>query len=80
MAISPMVHHRGDGGSTGTTQVKIAGNEWAAHQLRQVQRYRPAGDRPGQPLCANGEDLPFNVDKAGTYKFVFTAMNKDKPT
>ena len=31
-------------------------------------------------LCANGGDLPFNADKTGSYKFVFTAMNKDKPT
>ena len=65
----------------GSTQVKIAGNEWSG-----PVNYGKCSDTDqlatGQvnTLCANGGDLPFNVEKAGTYKFVFTAMNKDKPT
>jgi len=65
----------------GTTQVKIAGSDWGG-----PVNYGKCSDTDqlatGQvsALCANGGDLPFNVDKAGTYKFVFTAMNKDKPT
>lgn len=65
----------------GTTQVKIAGSEWDG-----PINYGKCSDTDqlatGQVsvLCANGGDLPFNADKAGSYKFVFTAMNKDKPT
>ncbi|WP_084202291.1 pullulanase-type alpha-1,6-glucosidase [Aeromonas fluvialis] len=65
----------------GTTQVKIAGSDWGG-----PVNYGKCSDTDqlaiGQvsALCANGGDLPFNVDKAGSYKFVFTAMNKDKPT
>ncbi len=65
----------------GTTQVKIAGSDWDG-----PINYGKCSDTDqlatGQVsvLCANGGDLPFNADKAGSYKFVFTAMNKDKPT
>lgn len=65
----------------GTTQVKIAGSDWGG-----PINYGKCSDTDqlatGQVsvLCANGGDLPFNADKAGSYKFVFTAMNKDKPT
>ncbi|MFM1642451.1 pullulanase-type alpha-1,6-glucosidase [Aeromonas salmonicida] len=65
----------------GTTQVKIAGSEWDG-----PINYGKCSDTDqlatGQVsvLCANGGDLPFNADKVGSYKFVFTAMNKDKPT
>ena len=65
----------------GTTQVKIAGSDWDG-----PINYGKCSDTDqlatGQVsvLCANGGDLPFNADKVGSYKFVFTAMNKDKPT
>lgn len=65
----------------GTTQVKIAGSDWDG-----PINYGKCSDTDqlatGQVsvLCANGGDLLFNADKAGSYKFVFTAMNKDKPT
>lgn len=65
----------------GMTQVKIAGSDWGG-----PINYGKCSDTDqlatGQisGLCANGGDLPFNADKAGTYKFVFTAMNKDKPS
>ena len=65
----------------GTTQVKIAGSDWDG-PINHGKCSDTDQLATGQVsvLCANGGDLPFNADKAGSYKFVFTAMNKDKPT
>ncbi|MEH8223058.1 hypothetical protein Q7I19_18795 [Aeromonas veronii] len=66
----------------GTTNVKIADASWGPVNYGSCN----AGDKlvVGTPLtlCKGGETGNIGVDlaKAGSYKFVFTAMNKDKPT
>ncbi|MGL5523661.1 MAG: pullulanase-type alpha-1,6-glucosidase [Aeromonas veronii] len=66
----------------GTTDVKIADASWGPVNYGSCN----AGDKlvVGTPLtlCKGGETGNIAVDlaKAGSYKFVFTAMNKDKPT
>lgn len=65
----------------GMTQVKIAGSDWGG-SINYGKCSNTDQLAVGQisVLCANGGDLPFNADKAGSYKFVFTAMNKEKPS
>ncbi|MGY3917384.1 pullulanase-type alpha-1,6-glucosidase [Aeromonas australiensis] len=66
----------------GATEVKIADASWGPVNYGSCN----PGDKlvVGTPLtlCKGGETGNIGVDlaKAGSYKFVFTAMNKDKPT
>ncbi len=66
----------------GTTNVKIADASWGPLNYGSCN----AGDKlvVGTPLtlCKGGDTGNIGLDlvKAGSYKFVFTAMNKDKPT
>ncbi|MFQ2384930.1 pullulanase-type alpha-1,6-glucosidase [Aeromonas dhakensis] len=66
----------------GTTNVKIADASWGPLNYGSCN----AGDKlvVGTPLtlCKGGDTANIGLDlaKAGSYKFVFTAMNKDKPT
>ncbi|MNH13683.1 Pullulanase precursor [compost metagenome] len=66
----------------GATEVKIADADWGPLNYGSCN----AGDKlvVGTPLtlCAGGStgNIGLDLAKAGTYKFVFTAMNKDKPT
>lgn len=66
----------------GTTNVKIADASWGPLNYGSCN----AGDKlvVGTPLtlCKGGDtgNLGLDLAKAGSYKFVFTAMNKDKPT
>ncbi|MFM5255329.1 pullulanase-type alpha-1,6-glucosidase [Aeromonas hydrophila] len=66
----------------GTTNVKIADASWGPLNYGSCN----AGDRlvVGTPLtlCKGGDtgNIGLDLAKAGSYKFVFTAMNKDKPT
>ncbi|TNI88087.1 pullulanase-type alpha-1,6-glucosidase [Aeromonas allosaccharophila] len=66
----------------GTTNVKIADASWGPVNYGSCN----AGDKlvVGTPLtlCKGGDTGNIGVDlaKVGSYKFVFTAMNKDKPT
>lgn len=65
----------------GTTQVKIAGSDWGGSiNYGKCSNTDQLAVGQVSVLCANGGDLPFNADKAGSYKFVFTAMNKEKPS
>jgi len=65
----------------GSTELKVADSSWSINYGS-----CNAGDKlvVGTPLtlCKGGETGNIGVDlaKAGSYKFVFTAMNKDKPT
>lgn len=66
----------------GTTNVKIADASWGPLNYGSCN----AGDKlvVGTPLtlCKGGDtgNIGLDLAKAGSYKFVFTAMNKDKPT
>lgn len=66
----------------GTTNVKIADASWGSLNYGSCN----AGDKlvVGTPLtlCKGGDtgNIGLDLAKAGSYKFVFTAMNKDKPT
>lgn len=66
----------------GGTELKIADASWGPVNYGSCN----AGDTlaVGTPLtlCAGGStgNVGFTLDKAGSYKFVFTAMNKDQPT
>ncbi|WP_279452295.1 pullulanase-type alpha-1,6-glucosidase [Aeromonas hydrophila] len=66
----------------GTTNVKIADASWGSLNYGSCN----AGDKLviGTPLtlCKGGDtgNIGLDLAKAGSYKFVFTAMNKDKPT
>ncbi|MDM5078648.1 pullulanase-type alpha-1,6-glucosidase [Aeromonas media] len=66
----------------GTTEVKIADVSWGPVNYGSCN----AGDKlvVGTPLtlCKGGDtgNIGLDLAKAGSYKFVFTAMNKDKPT
>lgn len=66
----------------GTTNVKIADASWGPLNYGSCN----AGDKlvAGTPLtlCKGGDtgNIGLDLAKAGSYKFVFTAMNKDKPT
>ncbi|MGY6040412.1 pullulanase-type alpha-1,6-glucosidase [Aeromonas sp. AE23HZ002T15] len=66
----------------GTTEVKIADASWGPVNYGTCS----AGDKlvVGTPLtlCKGGDtgNIGLDLAKEGTYKFVFTAMNKDKPT
>ncbi|MFQ2346796.1 MULTISPECIES: pullulanase-type alpha-1,6-glucosidase [Aeromonas] len=66
----------------GTTNVKIADASWDPLNYGSCN----AGDKlvVGTPLtlCKGGDtgNIGLDLAKAGSYKFVFTAMNKDKPT
>lgn len=66
----------------GTTNVKIADASWGPLNYGSCN----AGDKMvvGTPLtlCKGGDtgNIGLDLAKAGSYKFVFTAMNKDKPT
>ncbi|WP_323938534.1 pullulanase-type alpha-1,6-glucosidase [Aeromonas hydrophila] len=66
----------------GTTNVKIADASWGPLNYGSCN----AGDKLviGTPLtlCKGGDtgNIGLDLAKAGSYKFVFTAMNKDKPT
>ncbi|MDM5132223.1 pullulanase-type alpha-1,6-glucosidase [Aeromonas piscicola] len=66
----------------GTTNVKIADASWGPVNYGSCN----AADKlvVGTPLtlCAGGStgNVGLELAKAGSYKFVFTAMNKDKPT
>ncbi len=66
----------------GTTNVKIADASWGQVNYGSCN----AADKlvVGTPLtlCAGGStgNVGLELAKAGSYKFVFTAMNKDKPT
>lgn len=66
----------------GTTNVKIADASWGPLNYGSCN----AGDKlvVGTPLtlCKGGNtgNIGLDLAKAGSYKFVFTAMNKDKPT
>lgn len=66
----------------GTTNVKIADASWGPLNYGSCN----AGDKlvVGIPLtlCKGGDtgNIGLDLAKAGSYKFVFTAMNKDKPT
>ncbi|WAF77540.1 pullulanase-type alpha-1,6-glucosidase [Aeromonas dhakensis] len=66
----------------GTTNVKIADASWGPLNYGSCN----AGDKlvVGTPLtlCKGGDtgNIGLYLAKAGSYKFVFTAMNKDKPT
>ncbi|QJT20684.1 pullulanase-type alpha-1,6-glucosidase [Aeromonas media] len=66
----------------GTTEVKIADASWGPVNYGSCN----AADKlvVGTPLtlCKGGDtgNIGLDLAKAGTYKFVFTAMNKDKPT
>ncbi len=65
----------------GMTQVKIAGSDWGGSiNYGKCSNTDQLAVGQVSVLCANGGDLPFNADKAGSYKFVFTAMNKEKPS
>lgn len=66
----------------GTTNVKVADASWGPLNYGSCN----AGDKlvVGTPLtlCKGGDtgNIGLDLAKAGSYKFVFTAMNKDKPT
>ncbi|HCT5133879.1 TPA: pullulanase-type alpha-1,6-glucosidase [Aeromonas hydrophila] len=66
----------------GTTNIKIADASWGPLNYGSCN----PGDKlvVGTPLtlCKGGDtgNIGFDLAKAGSYKFVFTAMNKDKPT
>ncbi len=66
----------------GTTNVKIADASWGPLNYGSCN----AGDKlvVGTPLtlCKGGDtgNIGLDLAKVGSYKFVFTAMNKDKPT
>lgn len=66
----------------GTTEVKIADASWGPINYGSCN----PGDKlvVGTPLtlCKGGDtgNVGLDLAKAGSYKFVFTAMNKDKPT
>lgn len=66
----------------GTTNVKIADASWGPLNYGSCN----AGDKlvAGTPLtlCKGGDtgNIGLDLAKAGSYKFVFTAMNKEKPT
>ncbi|OZG43324.1 type II secretion protein [Aeromonas sp. A35_P] len=66
----------------GTTNVKIADASWGPLNYGSCN----AGDKlvVGTPLtlCKGGDtgNIGLDLAKAGSYKFVFTAMNKEKPT
>lgn len=66
----------------GTTNVKIADASWGPLNYGSCN----AGDKlvVGTPLtlCKGGDtgNIGLDLAKAGSYKFVFTTMNKDKPT
>ncbi len=66
----------------GTTNVKIADASWGPLNYGSCN----PGDKlvVGTPLtlCKGGDtgNIGLDLAKAGSYKFVFTAMNKDKPT
>ncbi|WP_323976238.1 pullulanase-type alpha-1,6-glucosidase [Aeromonas hydrophila] len=66
----------------GITNVKIADASWGPLNYGSCN----AGDKlvVGTPLtlCKGGDtgNIGLDLAKAGSYKFVFTAMNKDKPT
>lgn len=70
------------GDQLGNTEVKIADASWGPVNYGTCN----AGDKlvVGTPLtlCAGGStgNVGLALDKAGSYQFVFTAMNKDKPT
>lgn len=66
----------------GTTNVKIADASWGPLNYGSCN----AGDKlvvsTPLTLCKGGDtgNIGLDLAKAGSYKFVFTAMNKDKPT
>ncbi|EKP0309019.1 pullulanase-type alpha-1,6-glucosidase, partial [Aeromonas veronii] len=63
-----------------STSLKIADANWGTINYGKCADSDKLEAGKLSTLCYNGGDLPFEVSKAGTYKFVFTAMNKDAPT
>ncbi|WP_187394255.1 hypothetical protein, partial [Aeromonas sobria] len=67
-------------GQLGETKLKIADASW---NIANYGSCAPADVlTPSTPLtlCKSGGDIGMTLSKAGNYKFVFTAMNKEKPT
>lgn len=66
----------------GTTNVKIADASWGPLNYGSCNAgYKLVVGTP-LTLCKGGDtgNIGLDLAKAGSYKFVFTAMNKDKPT
>ncbi|MGY3859617.1 pullulanase-type alpha-1,6-glucosidase [Aeromonas intestinalis] len=62
------------------TQLKVADAGWSAVNYGTCDGADQLVQGQVLTLCSGGDNIPLTLDKAGTYKFVFTAMNKDKPT
>lgn len=63
-----------------STTLKIGDADWSLANYGKCSDSDTLQQGAALTLCPNGKDVPFEITKAGTYKFVFTAMNKDKPT
>ncbi|RQM66069.1 pullulanase-type alpha-1,6-glucosidase [Aeromonas hydrophila] len=67
-------------GQLGETTLKIADANWGSINYGKCAPSDVLTIATPLTLCKGGDNVGMTLSKAGNYKFVFTAMNKEKPT
>lgn len=67
-------------GQLGEATLKIADANWGAINYGKCVPTDVLTPATPLTLCKGGDNVGMTLSKAGNYKFVFTAMNKEKPT
>ncbi|WP_421182736.1 pullulanase-type alpha-1,6-glucosidase [Aeromonas enteropelogenes] len=64
----------------GETTLKIADASWGALNYGKCEATDVLATAAPLTLCKGGDDIGMTLDKAGSYRFVLTAMDKEHPT